>query len=107
MLKGFNYPLTLLTQTPVVNLLHYPRLAAGKHDQPALHELVENVPHDVKIEQAWIGEGSLALPVCKGEEISDLMPVRCGKGIRASMSYIVDDLKTLSDLRKLSESDHD
>jgi len=96
--------LSQLGQRPVLNLLHFPRLAADKQDNPAIHELVENVPHDVKIEQAWIGEGSLTLPVCKGEEISDLGPVRCGKGIRASMSYIVDDLKTLRDLRKLSES---
>ena len=76
------------------------RLAAGKQDKPAIHELVENVPSSVKIEQAWIGEGSLTLPVCRGEEISDLAPVRCGQGLRASMSYIVDDLKTLKDLRK-------
>jgi len=57
------------------------------------------VPHDVKIEQAWIGEGSLTLPVCRGEEVSDLAPVRCGSGLRASLAYIVDDLKTLKDLR--------
>ena len=69
-------------------------------DKPAIHELVENVPHSVKIEQAWRGEGSLTLPVCRGEEISDLAPVRCGKGIRASMAYVVDDLRTLKDLRK-------
>jgi acetoacetate decarboxylase len=87
-------------QRPVINLLHFPRLAAGQHDKPAIHELVENVPHDVKIEQAWIGEGSLILPVCRGEELSDLAPARCGKGIRASMAYVVDDLKTLRDLRK-------
>ena len=87
-------------QKPVINLLHYPRLAASKQNTPAIHELVENIPHDVKIEQAWTGEGSLTLPVCRGEEISDLAPVRCGKGIRASMAYIVDDLKTLKDLRK-------
>lgn len=43
-----------LKQRPIVKLLHCPRLAAGKHDKPAVHELVENVPHDVKIEQAWI-----------------------------------------------------
>ena len=91
---------SLLKEKPVINLLHVPRLAAGKHDKPAIHELVENVPHDVKIEQAWIGEASLSLPVCRGEEISDLAPLRCGKGIRASMSYVVDDLKTLKDLRK-------
>src|SRR6201991_50055 len=88
---------SLLKQKPVVNLLHVPRLAAGKHDKPAIHELVENLPHDVKIEQAWIGDSSLAFPVSRSEEISDLGPVRLGKGVRASMSYIVDDLKTLKD----------
>ena len=89
-----------LQQRPVINLLHVPRLAAGKHDKPAIHELVENVPNSVKIEQAWIGEGSLTLPVCRGEEISDLAPLNCGKGVRASIAYVVDDLKTLKDLRK-------
>jgi len=90
--------LSVLQQRPIVNLLHYPRLEAGMHDKPAIHELVENVPHDVKIEQAWAGEGTLTLPVCRGEELSDLAPRRCGKGIRASMSYVVDDLKTLRHL---------
>src|SRR5580658_6175018 len=67
---------SLLKQRPVVNLLHYPRLAADMRNQPALHELVENVPHDVKIEQAWIGNGSLTLPACRGEELSGLAPLR-------------------------------
>jgi acetoacetate decarboxylase len=91
---------SLLKQNPVVNLLHTPRLAADKQDHPAVHELVENVPRDVKIEEAWIGEGSLSLPVCRGEDLSDLAPTRCGKGVRASMAYVVDDLKTLKDLRR-------
>ena len=89
---------SLLKQKPVLNLLHYPRLAADRQGKPALHELVENVPHDIKIELAWIGESSLTLPVCRGEEISDLAPVRSGKGVRASMAYVVDDLKTLKHL---------
>src|SRR5580692_8616957 len=75
-----------LQQRPVVNLLHFPSLAAGKHDKPLVHELVENVPHDVKVEQAWIGDGALTLPVSKNEELSDLAPRRCGHGIRASMA---------------------
>jgi hypothetical protein len=82
----------------VVGLVHWPRLAAGFHDKPAVQELVENVPYDVKIEQAWAGEGTLAFPVCKGEELSDLAPRRCGKGMRGSMAYVVDDLKTLKRL---------
>lgn len=89
-----------LIERPVLGLLHFPRLAADKQDQPAVHEIVENVPHDVKIEQAWVGEGTLTFPVCRGEEVSDLAPVRCGKGLRASLSYVVDDLKTLKDLRR-------
>ena len=91
--------LSRLPKRPVVNLLHYPRLAAGQQDKPVLHELVENVPRDVRIEQPWTGAGSFSLPVCRGEEISELAPLRCGTGLRASMSYIVDDLKTLQDLR--------
>src|SRR5208282_725418 len=67
---------SVLTQKPVVNLLYFPRLAADKQGQPVVHELVENVPHDVKIEQAWIGEGSLKLPVADGEDMSDLAPAR-------------------------------
>src|SRR3954454_10767970 len=95
-------PLTDLSrfgERPVVNLLHYPRLAAGQQDKPVLHELVENVPRDVRIEQPWTGAASFSLPVCRGEEISELAPLRCGAGLRASMSYIVDDLKTLQGLR--------
>jgi acetoacetate decarboxylase len=90
--------LSALGGRPVVNLLHTPRLAAGMHDKPAIHELVENVPHDVKIEQAWVGDGTLTLPVVRGEELSDLAPIRCGRGVRASMAYIVDDLKTLKQM---------
>ena len=40
----------------------------------------------------------LTLPICRDEEISDLTPVGCGKGMLASMAYAVDDLKTLKDL---------
>jgi hypothetical protein len=90
--------LSTLHPRPVLGLVHWPRLAAGVHDKPAIHELVENVPHDVNIEQAWAGEGNLALPVCKGEELSDRAPHRCDNGVRASMAYGVDDLKTLKRL---------
>jgi len=69
------------------------------HDKPAIHELVENVPRNLKIEQAWIGDATLELPVCKDEELSDLAPLRCGKGVRASMAYVVDDLRTLKRLK--------
>ena len=92
--------MSILKQRPVLGLLHCARLAADKQDHPAVHEIVENIPRDVKLEQAWVGKGSLTLPVCRNEEISDLAPVRCGMGVRASMAYTVDDLKTLKDLTR-------
>ena len=46
---------------------------------------------------------SLLCRCAKDEELSDLAPRRCGKGIRASMAYVVDDLKTLKDLRGVTE----
>jgi hypothetical protein len=89
-------PLTMTgPQRPVVNLLHFPRLSAAKRGTPSVHELVVNVPRESRVEQAWVGDGKLVLPACHGEEISDLAPLRCGRGMRASMSYLVDDLMTV------------
>lgn len=90
-------------QRPIVNLLYTPRLAAGRHEQPAVYELVMNVPRDVKVVQAWVGQGELRLPQARGEEMSALAPIRCGAGIRASMSYIVDDLRTVKQLKPAAE----
>lgn len=89
-----------LIQRPVVNLWHVPQLAAARQSQPAIHQLVENIPHDVKIADAWVGDGSFQLPAADGEDMSDLAPLRTGKGVRASLAYVVDDLKTLKDLTK-------
>src|SRR5438552_13853024 len=90
---------SLLKQKPVINLLHVPPQAADKHDKQAIQGLGKKRPSSVNIEQAWVGKGELTLTDRRGKEISDLAPVRCGKGMRASMSYVVDDLKTLKDLR--------
>lgn len=53
--------------------------------------LWRTVPRDVTIEQAWIGEPSLTLTVCRGEELTGLVPVRSGKGIRLlwPMSWMI------------------
>ncbi|AXF02308.1 acetoacetate decarboxylase family protein [Paraburkholderia hospita] len=86
-----------LAGRPIVNLRHFPRLAAGQHETPAVHELVMSIMDDPRMADVWAGEGQLSLPVAEGEEISDLAPVRVGAGYRLSMSYTVTDLKTLSD----------
>ena len=82
---------------PIVNMRHFPSLQAGFHDKPAVHELVISKLDNVRIDQAWIGTSKLVLPECDGEEISDLAPIQCGIGTRMSLSYTVNDLKTVDD----------
>jgi acetoacetate decarboxylase len=84
---------------PTVNLRYFPRLTAGKHQEPAVNELVMSVLDDLKIDNAWTGKGRLTLPDAPGEEIADLAPERIGPGFRASLSYTVRDLRVLADLR--------
>ncbi|MFC3651131.1 acetoacetate decarboxylase family protein [Dyella humi] len=86
-----------LGSRPTVNLRHFPRLAAGQWERPAVHELVESVMDHFSVADAWMGKGELTLPVCQNEEIADLAPIRCGNGYRMSVSYSVTDLKTLVD----------
>ncbi|KPH00942.1 acetoacetate decarboxylase [Pseudomonas sp. RIT-PI-q] len=80
---------------PLINLRHFPRLATGQHNDPAVHELVVSVMDNPNIVDAWAGEGNLVFPQAEGEEVSDLAPTRVGAGFRASMSYTVTDLKAL------------
>jgi acetoacetate decarboxylase len=89
--------LAALGSRPTVNMRHFPRLAAGQWERPAVHELVESVMDNLTLTDVWMGEGELILPQCDGEEISDLAPLRCGNGYRMCMSYSVTDLKTLVD----------
>jgi acetoacetate decarboxylase len=86
-----------LGSRPTINMRHFPRLAAGQWERPAVHELVESVMDHFMVADAWAGKGELTLPACEGEEIAELAPVRCGNGYRMSVSYSVTDLKTLVD----------
>ena len=42
-----------LAARPMVNLRHFPRLAAGQQDDPAVHELVMALFDDQTITNAW------------------------------------------------------
>jgi acetoacetate decarboxylase len=81
---------------PTVNLRHFPTLAAGHHDEPAVHELVMSVTDDQMMADAWVGTGELDFPEVPGEELHDLAPVRTGAGFRFELSYTVTDLRALS-----------
>ncbi|WP_321857228.1 acetoacetate decarboxylase family protein [Burkholderia cenocepacia] len=85
---------------PLVNLRYFPSLAAGRHDVPAVNELVLSVTDNAQIANVWAGEGKLVFPVVDGEEISDLQPLRVGAGFRGSLAYSVTDLKLLADNTK-------
>jgi acetoacetate decarboxylase len=82
----------------LVNVRHFPRLDAGRHDAPAVHELVGARSRDREISPIWEGSATLELHDAPGEEHAALAPVRIGRGFRFSFAYTVDDLETLRDL---------
>lgn len=83
---------------PLVNVRHFPRLAAGHHDDPAVHELVRAKSHDRAASEIWEGSATLELFGAPNEEHDRLAPVRVGKGFRFSFAYTVDDLQTEKEL---------
>ncbi len=82
---------------PTVNRRYFPRLTAGRHDDPAVNELVMAVTDDLQAVGTWMGEADLKLPEARGEELHALAPVRMGSGYRFSMSCSISDLKILED----------
>jgi acetoacetate decarboxylase len=83
---------------PLVNVRHFPRLAAGQHDHPAVHELVRARSRDRAASEIWEGAATLQLFGAPNEEHDRLAPVRMGKGFRLSFAYTVDDLTTEKEL---------
>ncbi|MBA2349115.1 MAG: acetoacetate decarboxylase family protein [Solirubrobacterales bacterium] len=88
----------------IVNVRHFPRLAAGHHDDPAVHELVRAVSRDRSSSPTWEGEATLELSGGPGLEHDLLAPVRVGRGYRYSFGYTVDDLETLIDYTARGEA---
>jgi hypothetical protein len=77
---------------PIVNVRHFPRLSAGRHHDPAVHELVRVTSRDRSISEVWEGSARLELFGAPGEEHDRLAPVRVGRGFRFTIAYSVDDL---------------
>jgi Acetoacetate decarboxylase (ADC) len=82
---------------PTVNRRYFPRLTAGRHDDPAVNELVMAVTDDLNVVGAWLGDAELKLPEVRGEELHALAPIRMGAGYRFSMSCTINDLRILED----------
>src|SRR5207245_1885019 len=76
---------------PIVNVRHFPRLEAGRHDEPAVHELVRARSYDRSVSTIWEGSAELELYDAPHEELTALAPVRVGRGFRYSFAYTIDD----------------
>jgi acetoacetate decarboxylase len=83
-----------------LNVRYFPELAAGKHDQPAVHELVQLKSRDVQFSTIWTGEAALRIYDHPYLEVGDLTPVSVGAGFRFSFAFTVDDVIPIRDLRK-------
>ncbi len=83
---------------PLVNVRYFPRLAAGRHEEPHVHELVRAVSRDRAGSAVWEGDATLELFAAPGEEHHLLAPVEVGRGFRFTFAYTVDDLVTVREL---------
>jgi acetoacetate decarboxylase len=86
------------TDPPIVNVRYFPRLSAGDHERPAVHELVRAVSRDRSVSEIWEGPASLELFDAPGEEHTLLAPIRVQRGYRFTFAYTVDDLTTVKEL---------
>ena len=84
---------------PIVNVRHFARLEAGRHDDPAVHELARSRSRDRVLSPVWEGSATLELSGAGHEEHDLLAPVRVGKGFRFTFGYTVDDQEIVKDLR--------
>lgn len=89
---------SLHTEPSIVNVRHFPRLAAGHHQDPAVHELVRARSRDRSVSDVWEGAAELELFSAPAEEHTLITPVRIGRGYRFTFSYTVDDLETVREL---------
>jgi acetoacetate decarboxylase len=96
-LEGQSDTGSLHTAPPIVNVRHFPRLAAGRHEDPAVHELVRARSRDRLVSEVWEGPAVLELSPAPGEEHTLLAPVSVGRGYRFTFAYTVDDLETVKE----------
>ncbi len=91
---------SLHTDPPLVNVRYFPRLAAGRHDQPAVHELVRARSRDRSVSPIWEGSATLDLSAAPGEEHTLLTPIDVVRGYRFTFAYTVDDLTTVREYNR-------
>jgi acetoacetate decarboxylase len=88
---------SLHTDPALVNVRYFPRLAAGHHDDPAVHELVRARSRDRAVSDVWEGSAELEFFPAPGEEHTLIKPISVERGYRFTFAYTVDDLETAKD----------
>jgi acetoacetate decarboxylase len=83
-----------------INTRYFPELIAGRHDLPAVHELVQLKSRDVRISPIWKGDADLQIFDHPYLELPDLRPTGIDAGYRFSCALTVDDLIFLRNLRE-------
>ena len=86
---------SLHTDPPLVNVRHFARLAAGRHEDPQVHELVRARSRDRSASDIWEGAAELELFAAPGEEHTLITPTDVVRGYRFTFAYTVDDLETV------------
>ncbi|MEQ1898399.1 MAG: acetoacetate decarboxylase family protein [Vicinamibacterales bacterium] len=85
-----------------INVRYSPERERGKHDRPAVHELVQLRSRNVQFSPIWAGDASMEILDHPTLELADLRPVSVGAGCRFSFAFTVDDVAPLRDLRRSS-----
>ncbi|MFJ2441500.1 MULTISPECIES: acetoacetate decarboxylase family protein [unclassified Streptomyces] len=84
---------------PIVALRHFPSMFEGRHDRPAVFELVRLQAENVQAGPVWEGDGSLTVHDSPTETLSGLQPTRVGRGWRYSIAMTNRHNHFLRDLR--------
>jgi hypothetical protein len=87
-----------LFDRPIVVRRYFPRLSTGRHDKPAVDELILCIMDNILITNGWIGSGELIFPEAHGEELDMMGPIKVGRGYRFAFSFSVSDNEILADL---------
>jgi len=81
------------------NVRLFPELAGGRHERPAVHELVQLRSRDVAVSALWRGDAELRFYDHPHLELPALAPQQTIAGYRFNIALTVDDLVAVSDLR--------
>ncbi len=82
-----------------LNYRHFPSLEKRDGYRPVIYDLVGQKRKDIRFSPIWEGSAELAIEASPWHEMSDLRPLRVGRGFRYTRAMTVDDLEVLESLQ--------